>query len=346
VDASAAVVVPGYLDIHTHGANGVQVIDGDAGDLERLAEFYAEHGVTGFLATIGGSQRSILHGIAAVRTHLEGPRTTGARCLGIHLEGPFLSPSAIGAFRPSSLRAADPALLEQLIDAAGGHLRLMTIAPDLPGALPLIELATRRGVRCSLGHSVATSEEATAAVDAGASSVTHVFNAMAPLHHRSPGILGVALTDSRLVTEVIADGVHVHPVALRLLAAAKGTSGVVLVTDSIAAAGLTDGSHHFEEQPVVVTAGAARLADGTLAGSTLTMDAAVTNFAEWAGLAWHDAVMCATSVPARVLGLEASKGAIVAGMDADLAAYTSNHQLLWTMVGGSVRYARSSSSER
>ncbi len=334
LDASAATVVPGLIDVHTHGAAGVQVIDGRAEDLDRLARFYAAHGVTAFLATVSGSRDHLLAGISAVRTYLEASPTRGARCLGLHLEGPFISPQAQGAFRPESVLAADTGLFEELLGAAAGHLRLITIAPELPGADQVIELALRHGVACSVGHSVATATEVTRAVDAGVRGVTHLFNAMGPFHHREPGLVGVALTDPRLICEIVADGVHLHPAAVLLAARAKGVSGLALVSDSIAATGLPDGDYELEEQHVTVKDGEARLVDGTLAGSTLTLDLAVANLSRWADVPWEDAVASATEVPARLLGMEDERGVIAVGRAADLAAFGPDRQLLWTMVAG------------
>lgn len=339
VDASAATVVPGLLDIHTHGAAGVQVIDGAAADLERLATFYARHGVTGFLATVGGSRTSILAGVAAVRAYLDSGSRRGARCLGIHLEGPFISPLALGAFRPESALPADLDTFSELLDAAGGCLRSITLAPELEGADAVIELALRHGVVCSAGHSVASTAQVTRAVDAGVRGVTHLFNAMVPFHHRDPGLVGVALTDDRLTCELIADGVHVDPAAVRLAVRAKGVAGIALVSDSISATGLADGEYEFEEQSVTVAGAVARLRDGTLAGSTLTLDRAVANLARWAEVSWEDAVRCATEVPARLLGLAEQRGTIAVGGDADLAGFGPDHQLLWTMVGGVLHVA-------
>jgi N-acetylglucosamine-6-phosphate deacetylase len=330
----AATVVPGLIDVHTHGGAGVQVIDGAGADLDRLARFYAGHGVTGFLATVGGSREHILDGLAAVRDHLDGSPSGGARCLGVHLEGPFISPGALGAFRPESALPADVGFFAEVLAAAGGHLRLVTLAPELEGADAVIGLARRHGVVCSAGHSVATAAEVARAVDAGVRSVTHLFNGMAPFHHREPGLVGAALADPRLVCEVIADGVHVHPTAVALAARAKGAAGIALVSDSISATGLPDDDYELEEQQVTVADGVARLADGTLAGSTLTLDRAVANLARWAGLPWVDAVRSATEVPARLLDLSAEHGTIAVGRRADLAGFDAEHRLLWTMVGG------------
>ncbi len=334
VDAAAATVVPGLLDVHTHGAAGVQVIDGPYADLDRLATFYAEHGVTGFLATVGGSREHLLQGVAAVRAHLDGPRGRGARCLGIHLEGPFISPRAPGAFRPESVLLPDVRFFTDLLEVAGGHVRLLTIAPETPGADAVIDLALRHGVTCSIGHSVATAEQVVQAVDAGVRGVTHLFNAMAPFHHRKPGPVGAALIDPRLICELVADGVHVHPTAARLATLAKGVAGIALVSDSIAATGLPDGDYELEEQRVTVSSGEARLADGTLAGSTLTLDLAVANLARWCEMPLTDAVRAATEGPAGLMGMTAERGRISVGRDADLAAFDADHRLLWTMVGG------------
>ena len=337
IDASDSVVVPGLIDVHTHGAGGAQVIDGRPDDLDGLASFYADHGVTGYLATIGGSMAHIQAGLRSVRAYLDRPPGRGARCLGVHLEGPFISPSALGAFRPDSVIAPDPAVFGELLDASGGHLRLMTIAPEVAGADAVIEMALHNGVACSVGHSSATVEEVGRAVDAGVRSVTHMFNGMAPFHHRRPGLVGAALTDSRLVTEVIADGIHVHPKALRLLVQTKGTARIALVSDSIGATGLPDGDYEFEGLQISVAAGAARLADGTLAGSTLTLDRAVANFACWADVPWEEAVLSATVVPARLLGMDGRHGTIAVGQHADLAAFDGDHELSWTMVAGELQ---------
>ncbi|WP_165354459.1 N-acetylglucosamine-6-phosphate deacetylase [Nocardioides glacieisoli] len=333
-DVSAATVVPGLIDVHTHGAAGVQVIDGSDADIEGLAVFYAEHGVTGFLATVGGSREHLLAGVAAVADHIDRAPHRGARCLGVHLEGPFLSPHAPGAFRAESIVAPDLGLFAELLDAARGHVRMMTIAPETPGAMDLIAVALRHGVTCSAGHSVASAAQVATAVDAGVRGVTHLFNGMAPFHHREPGLIGAALADPRLVCELIADGVHVHPTAIALAASSKGWQGLALVSDSIAATGLPEGSYELEEQHVTVTGEEARLADGTLAGSTLTLDRAVANLARWTGLALVDAARSATEVPARLVGLGDHHGTIAGGGRADLAGFDDEHRLLWTMVGG------------
>ncbi|MCU1392836.1 MAG: N-acetylglucosamine-6-phosphate deacetylase [Ilumatobacteraceae bacterium] len=339
IEADDEIVSAGLIDIHTHGGAGVQAIDGDLGGLQRLSAFYARHGVTGFLGTIGGSRESIVRGLHGLTALIAGP-PTGARCLGVHMEGPFISPCCPGAFRMDSIVAPDVDLLERYLALGAGAVSLITLAPEIEGTLDLVRAASAHGVVCSAGHSDATEAQMLAALGAGVTSMTHMFNAMRPLHHREPGIVGVGLTEPAVTVEVIADGVHLHPRLLRLLAMTKGFDGVALITDSIAAAGLDDGTYHFEEQEIVVANGEARLVDGTLAGSTLTMECAVRNFAAHGGIAWHESLASATEVPARLLGLQQTTGRVEPGLDADLVGFDAAHEVRWTMVGGDIVFRR------
>lgn len=331
-------VTPGLIDVHTHGAAGVQVIDGDVDALRQLGAFYAAHGVTSYLATVGGSDGAIRAGLSAVRELVASDDFGGATCLGAHLEGPYISSCCPGAFDPTSIVAPDPAAFERYAALAAGTLRHVTLAPELAGQAEVIRAARDHGVTCSAGHSAATEAEMLDALDRGVAAVTHMFNAMAPLHHRDPGIVGVALTDPRLVVELIADGVHVHPRVVDLLHRAVPDDRIALVTDSIAATGLPDGDYAFEEQQLVVRSGEARLHDGTLAGSTLTLDAAVRNFAEFTGIEWTEAVVAATATPAALLGLRHRKGQISVGHDADLTGFGPHGEVRWTVVAGRLVY--------
>lgn len=338
IEADDLVVGAGLIDIHTHGISGEQAIDGTSSAIARMAEAYARHGVTGFLATIGGSTASTEAGIAAVAAYLgsTADQRSGARCLGIHLEGPFINPRRPGAFVPRSILAPNVELLRRYDRLAAGWIRRVTLAPELPGMDLLLAAAGRLGIGCSAGHSEASAAEMRVAIAAGVNSVTHTFNAMPQLHHRDPGLLGTALTDERLIAEVVPDGVHVDPLAMRLLARARGWAGVALVTDSIAAACLPDGRYTFEEQPITVQRGEARLADGTLAGSTLTLDEGVRRFSGGAGVPWHEAHASASVVPARLLGLANHLGEVAVGNAADLVAFDAERRVVWTMVAGHV----------
>ncbi|MEO6571898.1 MAG: N-acetylglucosamine-6-phosphate deacetylase [Ilumatobacteraceae bacterium] len=336
------VVAAGLIDVHTHGAAGVQVIDGDPHAMRDLASFYAAHGVTSFLATIGGSDGSIRAGIRAVTegTREAHPRA-GARCRGIHLEGPFINGCRPGAFDPDSIVAPDRDLFDRYVELAGGHVRHITLAPEVPGAEDVIARARHLGITVAAGHSAATAHEFLDAIELGVGSVTHLFNAMSPLHHREPGVIGVALTDHRITSELIADGVHVAPRTIDVVHRSCSTRRIALITDSIAAAGLPDGTYRFEEQEITVSDGQARLADGTLAGSTVTLDLAVRNFASFAGIAWDEAIVSATATPADMIGL-AHSGRIAVGGDGDLVGFSDDGHVRWTMVAGMVVHGEGS----
>ena len=341
LDARSCTIVPGMIDLHTHGGGGAQALDGTPETFDRLAAFYASHGVTGFLATIGGMQQHIeagIDGVVAAAQRSAPPR--GAAILGIHLEGPFLSPQHPGAFRPESIMPPSIALLTHYLERAQGHIRQITLAPELDGADDVIRLAVARGVVVGAGHTGATWDQMMHAVDVGVSHAIHTFNAMRPLHHREPGVLGAALVDNRLTAEIIADGIHVHPAAVRLLTRAKGPARVALITDSIGAAGLADGTYLFEEQQMTVASSSARLADGTLAGSMLTIDRGLANLVAFGAASLPEALEMASSTPARILGLHERKGAIAVGADADIVALDEYSQVQWTMVGGQIVYTR------
>jgi N-acetylglucosamine-6-phosphate deacetylase len=236
---------------------------------------------------------------------------------------------------PSFFLAVDELVVDRLLQAGGGSLRAMTLAPELPGALSLIERLCRSDVVCSLGHSEADFDEARAAVEVGARSATHLFNAMPSLHHRAPGLVGAMLDFDQIDCELICDGIHVDPVVMRLLRRAKGVDGFHLVTDAMEAAGMPDGQYRLGGMPVVVSAGRAVLAEGdSIAGSTLTMDVAFTNAVELLGLSVEEAVRVTARNPARLLGLADRKGAVAPGFDADLVVLDDQLAVCATMVGG------------
>jgi N-acetylglucosamine-6-phosphate deacetylase len=326
-------VLPGFVDMHVHGGGGASFTEGPADDARRAAEFHRRHGSTTIVASLVTAPLAGLEARAAMLARLAGEGVLA----GIHLEGPFLSAARCGAQDPRHMVAPDVAAFERLHEAAAGHLRVITLAPELPGAAGLIKAAARGGVTVAVGHTDATADITAAAVDAGATHATHLFNGMRPLHHREPGPAGALLDRSEVTCEVIADGVHLHDIAIRLAARAAGPGRLVLITDAMAAAGMPDGSYRLGSARVNVTGGVARLAagdePGAIAGSTATM-AAVVRHAIAAGLPVTEAAAAASTTPARVLGLGDRTGALRAGLAADLVVCDEEFGLLAVMRHG------------
>jgi N-acetylglucosamine-6-phosphate deacetylase len=331
----AYYVSPGLIDLQINGAFGHEV-GGDAGALAALAAALPATGVTAFLPTlVSGSADGYRAGAAALRAAAQAP---GARRLGLHLEGPLLSPARVGAHDPAAVAAGATtlaAVLDELI--AEDALRMLTIAPERPGALALIRRARDAGVVASLGHTDATYDELVAGVDAGASFVTHLYNTMRPFAHREPGSVGAALTDDRLTVGVIADAAHAHPAALDLALRAKGWERLALVTDAVAAAGRAPGTYALGGAPVVSDGRSARRPDGTLAGSTLTLDRAVRTMIERAGAHVEEALAMATQVPARVLDRD-DLGRLAAGCAADLVLWSASMEIEATYIAGRLAF--------
>jgi N-acetylglucosamine-6-phosphate deacetylase len=327
----AAVVSPGLIDLQCNGAFGFEV-GGSATALRALAERLPSTGVTTFLPAIVSAPPAHYRDTAAA---FAGAKTAaGADAVGLHLEGPLLSPARAGAHDPGAIAAADPTLddvLDELLTT--GALRLVTLAPERRGALVLIRRLVEAGVQVSLGHTDATFEQMIAGADAGATLVTHLFSAMSPFLHRAPGAVGAALTDERLTVTLIADGVHTHPAALNLALRAKGPGRVVLVTDSVAAAGAPAGKYVLGGQTIISDGESARLEDGTLAGSTLTLDRAVRVMVALGGARLEDALTMATAVPAARLGLD-DRGRLEVGRRADLVLWAADLEIVSTFVGG------------
>jgi N-acetylglucosamine-6-phosphate deacetylase len=324
----AAIVAPGLIDLQVNGGFGVEV-GAEPAAIRHLAARLPATGVTAFLPTVISSSpehyRRVFEAFAAARP------APGARPLGLHLEGPFLAPARAGAHRRDLIEAADDTLFASLL--AGEGLRLMTLAPERPDALGCIRRLRERGVVVSLGHTDATYEEFVAGVDAGATMATHLYNAMSPFAHRAPGAIGAGLVEDRITVGLIADGVHSHPASLRLVVRAKGWHRIALVSDMMPAAGLAPGRYEFGGQPVIVDAVSAKRADGTLAGSIVTLDQAVRNAVRWTGATPAEAIAMASEVPARLLAL-ADAGRIAVGYLADLALFDGDLNVEATIVGG------------
>lgn len=340
VDVGGATVAPGFIDIHVHGGGGADALDGTQEALGTIASFHAAHGTTALLATVATSPwPEVLSAVEAVAEAAGAPDVRGARILGLHLEGPFLNPARRGAQPLESLLLPAQPLLEEVLQRAGEHWVLITLAPEL-WPEELIRFLVERGVTVSLGHTDATWAQARRSIELGSRQATHLFNAMRPFHHREPGVVGAVLLDGRVRAEIVADGIHVHPAAITIAVRMKGPEGIVLVTDAIRAAGLGDGVYELFGQEVTVSGGEARLADGTLAGSTLTMERAVANMVSW-GFPLREAVSMATAVPAQVAGVGRRKGRIAKGYDADLVVLDDAFTVLLTFVEGRIAFLRS-----
>lgn len=336
-------IVPAYLDIHMHGCAGRDVMEATPEALSDVGAYLARHGVGAYLpttvtATCENTVRA-LSGLCGVIESTQRNANGGARPLGIHLEGPFLSAAKRGVHRAELLRAPTVESFERYWQASEGRIVLMTIAPEIPGALETIAYATSLGVRCSLGHSNATTLEASAGKDSGARSATHTFNAMRALDHRDPGLAAYVLDEDELYAEMIADGFHVDPMMVRLYLKAKGPERVVLVTDSISATGMPDGKYWLGEMEVDVLEGRCT-SEGAIAGSVLTLDRAVQNFARFTGTGLGTAVAAASSNPAKLIGRDAEWGSIEVGRGANFTVLSEDGEVIETFLGGKAQIGR------
>ena len=338
LDARDHLVVPGFVDVHVHGAGGAMFENGCDDAVARIRAALPRFGVTGVTATIATLPPERLRAaVAAIaRAAAEGG---GTRLLGIHLEGPFLNPQRCGAQAAAWMRAPSLGEVQALQRASGGLIRLITLAPELPGALELIAALRGQGIAVAIGHSDASEDQMLAAVAAGATHITHLFNAAAPLHHRAPGLVGTALTDDRLSVEVIADGIHLHRRALDIALRCKPPGSVVLVSDGVAAVGMPDGELELFGVTCVAHDAVRIRATGRLAGSRLTLDRAVRNLRDWfPGTPLERWLRAASAAPAAVVGLGDRFGSIAVGYEADLVVLTRNLEVAVTVVHGRIVY--------
>ncbi len=339
IDATGLLVLPGLIDTHVHGSHGDDVmLDGVEG-IRRISAAQLRYGTTAYLpSTVSARPDDLLRAMEACREAARAPGQ-GATIAGIHVEGPFINRRKKGAQPEEGIRDPDADECRRLIDAADGLLRVMTLAPELSGALEMIRFLRGAGIIASLGHSEADYDTTLAAIDAGATHATHLFNAMPPLHHRQPGLAAACLNEPEIQAEVIADGVHLAPEMVRLAVQAKGPERVVLITDAMAAVGQPDGDYWLGKNRVTVRGDRCLLEDGvTIASSMLTMNFAVRNARRFAAVPLTDAVRMATFVPAQVCGCADRKGSIEIGKDADLALLHPDFTVAATILAGAVVY--------
>lgn len=330
----AAIVSPGMIDLQVNGSGGVEV-DNDPRHIEQVSRWSLQTGVTAWLPTVVSAAASFYPRVFDAFAKVD--RTIGATPLGLHLEGPFLAPARKGAHQLRHIEAADDHLFESWLDR--DSIAVVTLAPERTGGLARIASLVERGIVVSLGHTDATYDEFRAGVDAGARVATHLFNAMSPMHHRNPGAMIATMTNDLVTAGIIPDAVHAHPASVRLAIRAKGPDRIAIVSDMMSATGLGPGTYKLGGQTVIVDETSARLQDGTLAGSILTMDQAIRNLVDWADVSAGAALHMATRVPATVLGDE-TRGRIVAGARADLTLWTDELQIVSTIVNGVVVWAK------
>lgn len=346
IDLRDAIVTPGFVDVHVHGGGGFNLHTQDPDEIRAYARWAPSSGTTSFLiGTVGVPGALPEAELRAAVDAVEHPGP-GAEALGVHLEGPYINVLRRGAHDPSWLRIPNDQETTQLLAMAKGHLRLITIAPELPGATEMIRRLVAEGVTVSIGHTDATYEQARDAIKQGITHATHCFNAMRPLLHREPGALGAIVEATTVRGEIIADGVHVHPAVMRVLTGALGPERTVVVTDALPGAGLPDAVFTFGGQAARVIDGVARLADGTITGSILTMAQGLRNMSRLAGVPLVDAVRMLTINPALSARVATRKGRIDAGYDADLLIFDEELELQATICRGRLAYVTDGWRER
>jgi N-acetylglucosamine-6-phosphate deacetylase len=340
IEAQNKFIVPGYIDIHVHGGGGSDVMDGEYEAIKQVATTHSRFGTTAFLpTTMTMTKDKIIKSLKSIHeARLKGTGT--AEILGIHLEGPYINPEKKGAQKEEDIKKVSVEEFLEFNKASGNLIRLVTIAPEMPGAIDFIRWLHQQGIIVSVGHSNATYKQVQEGIQAGLSHVTHIFNAMRGLHHREPGVVGAALSSPKLIVEMIADGIHLHPIVLKMLTQIKESEKLVLITDAMRATGFKEGTYDLGGQEVIVTQGQAKLKNGTLAGSVLTMDKAVKNLVTKVGISLLNAVQMASYNPAKCLGIDDKKGSLELYKDADIVILNKNLETELTMVAGKVVYRR------
>ena len=338
-DLSGYTVTPGFVDLLVHGGYGSGFADDDEKAISVISEFFFQHGTTGLLASLFSKKMNLLKkDMVRISDYIESHKDTNV--WGIHMEGPFINPKIKGAHKLEYLWESSVDTWNELNESSRGHIKIMTISPEIPGNIDVIRTAASQGVVPSIGHTLAMYEDIEKAIDNGAAHVTHMFNAMRPFHHREAGIMVAALLKKELKVELIADGIHVHPIVMQLLHKIKGSGGIILVTDAIRASGMPDGEYHFMDQKIIVKQKRAFLENGTLAGSTLTMEEAVRTMVRDVGVPITDAVRMASLNGAKVLGVEHKKGILAVGKDADLVVMDDDFNVFATIYEGKLKYQK------
>lgn len=339
IDCSGKTITPGFVDLLVHGGGGYAFAGGDPESIEKVARYFLEHGSTTMLASLyARPEELLLSDVRKLADYIIAHPESNIK--GIHMEGPYLNKELKGAMNESYLWKPTVESWNKMWEASRGLIRLMSIAPELPGAIEVMREASFRNVVLSIGHSMANYDEIELAIDNGAAHVTHMFNAMSPFHHRKPGVILGALLRNELKIELIADTLHVHPAVMEFLLKVKGANGIIAVSDSIRAGGMHEGEYDFADQKVFMKDSKAILKDGTLAGSTLTLNKAVKNLVQTANAKLTDAVRMAGLNGAKVINLEHSKGVISSGRIADIVVMDDEYEVDMTIQNGKIVYQR------
>jgi N-acetylglucosamine-6-phosphate deacetylase len=339
--------IPGFIDVHIHGADGADTMDATKEALETMAEALPREGTTSFLATtITQEEKQIEKALSNAGTYINGNQAPGkAEILGIHLEGPFINKKRAGAQPIEHIINPNLILFRKWEELSQHTIKLVTLAPELPGGLEVVEYLKTNGIIASIGHTDATYEEVVNAIVCGASHVTHLYNQMRGLHHREPGVVGAAFIKEELKAELIVDGVHVHPEMVKLAYMQKGKKGIILITDSMRAKCLKNGHYDLGGQDVIVQDGKAVLNDGTLAGSILKLGQGVKNIVTFTGCQFEDAIEMAAVNPAKQLNVFDRKGSIAEGKDADIVILDENFDVYMTLCRGEIAYIKGGKSK-
>ncbi len=339
IDVSGRIVTPGFVDLLVHGGGGYGFADPTGESIKKVSRYFLEHGSTTVLASLFAKpEELLLNDLKRIADYIEANSATNIH--GIHMEGPFLNKELKGAMNESYLWKPSVKGWHKLWEASRGHIKLMTIAPELPGAIEVMREAANCGVVLSIGHSMALYKDIELAIDNGAAHVTHMFNAMRPFHHRNPGVILSSLLRNELKIELIADTLHVHPAVMEFLLKVKGANGIILVSDSIRAGGMHEGEYEFADQKVFMKEKKAYLEDGTLAGSTLTLNKAIKNMVETANAKLTDAVRMASLNGSKVVAREHKVGILSAGRLADIVVLDKNYDVEMTILHGKIAYQK------